>query len=204
MTTSAAGTILTFNGAILGIVQSVRVGETGAELDITDIAAAVCKLYEAGISEATVDVTVKGAGAANVGDVCEIVVIWADRDTPIAATANAGTDVITTASAHGWSNGDRVRFVTDGGSGVLPQPLLASRTYFVRDKTDTTFKVAETSGGAAINLATAGTATWYAYAGSAECALPGAFVCTGITKSGESGGQITTEYSFKSRSVGAL
>ncbi len=62
-------------------------------------------------------------------------------------TANAGTDVITCAS-HGLLNGETVRFK----GGDLPDGLVQGTLYFVRDVTTDTFKVAATSGGAAINL----------------------------------------------------
>jgi hypothetical protein len=87
MATSAAGTTLTFNpgggAAPLGIVQSIRNGETGAELGITNISDTLCKLYEAGLSDFTLDVTVKGAGAASKGDTGEIALSWNDGGTEI-------------------------------------------------------------------------------------------------------------------------
>lgn len=69
-------------------------------------------------------------------------------------TANAGTDVITCA-AHGLLNDETVRFK---GSD-LPDGLVQGTLYFVRDRTADTFKVAATSGGAAINLIDAGSGT---------------------------------------------
>jgi hypothetical protein len=192
MPTTAAGTVFSFDGASLGIVQSVRDAESGAELDITDIGEVLCKLHEAGLSEITIDVTVKGEGAASKGDTGEIIIIPAHREALKAATADAGTNVITSV-AHGYANADRVRFVTDGVAGVLPLPLRPSAVYHVRDKTDDTLKVAATAGGAAVNLTTDGTATWYVYRGGTEISLPAVFVCMSVSKSGESGGQITTD-----------
>ena len=66
-------------------------------------------------------------------------------------TADAGTDVIT-ANAHGLINGETLRFK----GGDLPSGLVQVTLYYVRDVTTNTFKVAATSGGAAINLADAG------------------------------------------------
>lgn len=83
MATSAAGTTITFGGSSLGVVQSIRVGETGAELDITDISTELCKLYEAGLSDLTLDVTVKGAGAASKGDTGAIALTWNDSGSEI-------------------------------------------------------------------------------------------------------------------------
>jgi hypothetical protein len=71
-------------------------------------------------------------------------------------TANAGTDVIT-ANDHGLSNGQTV-YVRGAD---LPQPLVKSTIYFVRDVTTHTFKLAETSGGGAINLTDAGSGVMY-------------------------------------------
>jgi hypothetical protein len=69
-------------------------------------------------------------------------------------TADAGTDVIT-ANAHGLLNGETLRFK---GSD-LPGGLAQITVYYVRDVTTNTFKVAATSGGAAINLTDAGSGT---------------------------------------------
>lgn len=69
-------------------------------------------------------------------------------------TANSGTDVITS-TAHGLNNGDIVIM----RPGDLPAPLIAGTLYYVRDKTTDTFKLAATSGGAAIDLTTNGTGT---------------------------------------------
>jgi hypothetical protein len=64
-----------------------------------------------------------------------------------AATISAATDVVTSAG-HGSQNGDKVIFTAlTGGAG-----LVVGTTYFVRDATIDTFKVAATQGGAAINV----------------------------------------------------
>jgi hypothetical protein len=70
-----------------------------------------------------------------------------------AFTADAGTDVCTSA-AHGYSNGWAG---TVSSTGTLPGGLTSGQTVFLRDVTANTFKVAATSGGAAINLTSAGT-----------------------------------------------
>lgn len=56
--------------------------------------------------------------------------------------------------AHGLENTNRVKWQT---AGTPPGNLVSGTTYYVRDKTATTFKVAATSGGAAIDI-TAGVA----------------------------------------------
>lgn len=70
-------------------------------------------------------------------------------------TADADTDVLTS-EGHGLSNGMEV-FVNTFGT--LPAPLVAGTRYFVRDVTTDTFKVAATSGGAALDITSAGTGT---------------------------------------------
>jgi len=66
-------------------------------------------------------------------------------------TANATTDVITAAS-HGLADGDRVRFRGDD----LPAGIVAGTLYYVRDKTDDTFKIEETPAGGAKDITDAG------------------------------------------------
>jgi hypothetical protein len=63
-------------------------------------------------------------------------------------TFDAGTNVCTRAG-HGYSDGDPIKFFT---SGTLPTSLSPDTQYFVRDATTDTFKVALTSGGAAIDF----------------------------------------------------
>jgi hypothetical protein len=64
-------------------------------------------------------------------------------------TGVAATDVITL-TGHGFADTQRVKFsAITGGAG-----LSAGTTYFVRDATADTFKLAATSGGAAINFTT--------------------------------------------------
>jgi hypothetical protein len=75
-------------------------------------------------------------------------------DTSATVTADAGTDVITGATL---INGTVVFFGNSGGA--LPDPLVAGTRYYVVNTSGSTFKVAATSGGAAIDLTTAGTGT---------------------------------------------
>ena len=62
------------------------------------------------------------------------------------------TDVIT-CEAHGFSSGQTVVF-----SGTMPGGLTEGTTYYVRDVTTDTFKVAATSGGEAIDITADGEA----------------------------------------------
>jgi hypothetical protein len=72
----------------------------------------------------------------------------------IAVTANAATN--TFASPKSFVNIDGVRFST---TDTLPAPLQAGVDYFVVSGTATSFKVASTKGGTAIDLTSAGTGT---------------------------------------------
>lgn len=71
-------------------------------------------------------------------------------------TANASTDFLT-AAAHGYVNGDVV--VLSNSGGILPAGLSPSTGYFVVNKTADTLQLSLTSGGAAIDLTSAGTGT---------------------------------------------
>lgn len=66
---------------------------------------------------------------------------------------NTTTDVIS-CPAHGYSDGQTVTFYGD----TCPNPLIEGTVYYVVSATTDTFKVAATSGGAAIDLTTAGAA----------------------------------------------
>jgi hypothetical protein len=73
-------------------------------------------------------------------------------------TVNDGTDVFT-ATGHDYILNTPIQFAVDGG-GILPAPLLASTTYYVRDVAPNTFKLSATVGGAAIDITTTGTGTF--------------------------------------------
>lgn len=68
------------------------------------------------------------------------------------------TDTVT-ALNHPFADGDVVRLSVSGG--VLPEPLAVMTDYYVRDVSGDTMKLAATSGGAAINLTTAGSGTLF-------------------------------------------
>lgn len=79
-------------------------------------------------------------------------------DTPVGGatvTAVAATDVFTTASAHGLAIGDRIIFLTVTGAA----PIAVGTTYYVLTvPSGTTFTLSLTSGGAVLDITTAGTA----------------------------------------------
>jgi hypothetical protein len=89
--------------------------------------------------------------------------------TALTFTANAGTDVLTTASNHNLVTGTRVRFATSGAatlpgcSGLTETTLLSSRDYYAIVTGATTLKVADTQALAvaatAINLTDSGSGT---------------------------------------------
>lgn len=67
-------------------------------------------------------------------------------------TADAGTDVITD-TAHGFSNGDQVRF----SAAVMPGGLTANTLYYIVNKNTNDYQLSATPGGSAINITSAGT-----------------------------------------------
>jgi hypothetical protein len=67
--------------------------------------------------------------------------------TPKNFMAIASSDLVYSAG-HGWADGQTIAFF----NGTPPGGLTEGTTYFVRDSTTDTFKVAATGGGAAINL----------------------------------------------------
>jgi hypothetical protein len=74
---------------------------------------------------------------------------------PQTVTADASTNAFT-GVGHNFQNGDAVTF---SSTTSVPAPLVAGTTYWVRDRTDDTFKVSLLQGGAAIDLTNAGTGT---------------------------------------------
>lgn len=70
---------------------------------------------------------------------------------PLEFQVDASADTIR-CPAHGYSDTQTIVFYGD----TCPNPLVEGTVYYVRDATTDTFKVAATSGGAAIDLTTAG------------------------------------------------
>jgi len=84
--------------------------------------------------------------------------VWrGNKGTTVTGSADADT---LTAVAHGLTDTTPISFFCDSATDILPAPLKEGVVYYVRDKADNTFKVAATSGGAAINLTTDGTGTF--------------------------------------------
>jgi hypothetical protein len=83
---------------------------------------------------------------------------WRNPGDERAVNVNSGGDLITL-NAHAYANGTPVAFRNSGGA--LPAPLSAAATYYVRDATTNTFKLAATPAGAALDLTSDGTGTQY-------------------------------------------
>jgi len=79
----------------------------------------------------------------------------------ITVTGSAAADTLG-ATAHGLANTTAVMIQS---SGTLPSPLVANYIYYVVNTAADTFKVAEVSGGTAIDLTTDGTGTIEVYTG---------------------------------------
>lgn len=114
--------------------------------------------------------------------------IWPVANTGLTGTAS--TDVLALA-VNPFQDGDPVRFSSlTGGSG-----LSTSTTYYVRDRTDNTFKVSTTVGGTAVNFTTnvtAGTITLYVTAVLADEAAPDSGVVRRIRRRYITQGLIST------------
>ena len=77
-------------------------------------------------------------------------------NTGVNFTADAGTDIITSAG-HGRSTGDIIEVTNSGGA--LPGGLAADTKYYIINPTTDTFQVSLTSGGSAVDITGAGTGT---------------------------------------------
>lgn len=86
----------------------------------------------------------------------------------VAFTASSLTDVLTTVTSTGFSNGVEVRV---SGSN-LPPPLKANTSYWIVNKSGSTMKLATVRGGTAINLTAAGSGQVFTYK---VVAAPGSF-----------------------------
>jgi hypothetical protein len=75
-------------------------------------------------------------------------------------SVNAGTDVFTTLVDHNYQNGDILWLMT---TGTLPGGISALTDYYVINKTDDTFQVSLTEGGAAVDVTSTGSGTHTAY-----------------------------------------
>lgn len=83
---------------------------------------------------------------------------WAGHIVPL--TLNAETDTFTSVTGYPFVNGDEITISTSGNSNpdigdvaVLPTGISARTTYYVRDVSGSSFKIASSSGGSALSLA---------------------------------------------------
>jgi hypothetical protein len=72
----------------------------------------------------------------------------------------SAADNTLTANSHALADTTLISFYPADTSAVLPAPLVSGKNYYVRDTATNTFKVALTSGGAAIDLTTDGSGTF--------------------------------------------
>lgn len=79
------------------------------------------------------------------------------REVTVDDMTNVFTDVL---GSHNLKNGDKIVFA-NAQSDTLPDPLSIITTYYVRDRTGTTFKVATSAGGAAVDILDTGIGTVY-------------------------------------------
>lgn len=75
-------------------------------------------------------------------------------------TGGASEDLITCTAGHGFSDGERIRFVESGG---LATGVSELTTYYVINSTPTTFQISTASGGTAAEMTSDGTAPNYAF-----------------------------------------
>lgn len=98
-------------------------------------------------------------------------------------TGGASADLIT-CTGHGYSNGEKVKFVEDGG---LPTNLNDRTAYYVIDAAASTFRISATKGGSAVDFGSDGTPSNYVFsldnlgemAGGAGVTIAAAFMDDG-------------------------
>ncbi len=88
----------------------------------------------------------------NMGTYGYLTLLSGNLATELSYTANATTNTLTTATAHGMVTGSRLRLV----GGTLPSPLLTNTDYFAIVSSPTAFTLAATLGGVTIDLPDAG------------------------------------------------
>lgn len=85
------------------------------------------------------------------------VLTWAGRGKlDVACTADAGTDTFT-ATAHGLSNGDRIKLRTNSATGSVPGGVIDGTLYYIVGAAANTFQISATLGGTAVDLTSTGT-----------------------------------------------
>ena len=81
-------------------------------------------------------------------------------DGRVPCTCTPASDILTSLFSHGMPN-DTAGFFEKESGATLPAELNTTSRFFVVERTDYTFKVASSLGGAAINLTTAGSGNFY-------------------------------------------
>lgn len=107
-------------------------------------------------------VAVKDQGVALTAGSEKTIAQFGAGSTDLSFTVDTGTDVLTTGSAHGYTNGDGVSVLSVGGT--LPAPLVDTSPYFARSTGASTLTLHPTKADAVantnvINITTAGTGT---------------------------------------------
>ncbi len=107
-------------------------------------------------------VSVKDQGAALTEGSQKTIAQFGAGSTDLSFTVDTGTDVVTTGSAHSYTNGDGVSVLSVGGT--LPAPLVATSPYFARSAGGSTLTLHPTKADAVANtnvidITTAGSGT---------------------------------------------
>ena len=171
------GTTGSLNGGLIGSIQIPHASRTGTGVTLTlpeslptgAFHGAQLRLYDpedyvtgAATGNAWTQ-PIGGYATIRVNTTSTMTIDWV-VSMPSAGVTFAG-NVATSATAHGLQNGTRVHFDVTGGS--LPTSGTGNidtvTTYYVKNRTPTTFELARTRGGATIVLTSAGsgTMTWF-------------------------------------------
>lgn len=75
---------------------------------------------------------------------------WNVPEEKVTSSVDLSTDTITISSSHGYTDGEPLN--TRYGGGTIPSPLAMGVTYYARDTTSNTFKLAALPGGPVIDL----------------------------------------------------
>ena len=136
---SAASTSVNFNG--------VRLTNVALPLSDTD---AVNRQYADSVAQGlTVKIASRAASTANF-------LSTYNNTSEVITAVDIATDTLTS-NSHAFTNGDRVRVASTGGS--TPGGLAAGTTFFVIGSTTNTFQLSETFGGSAKDIVNTGSGT---------------------------------------------
>lgn len=148
-----------------GTTQTCEVGVAFGGLGVINVTAKLYIQYEYDETHASADTRVKTvripieSGTTTLTNSLAEVGTWQVPallpNWQMVTAVSSALDTITIVG-HGLSDGMAVVFKS---SGAVPAPLVAGTTYYMRDDTAGTFKVAATRGGSAIDLTTTGSGT---------------------------------------------